>query len=665
MTDQSGRYGSQGDQPWYPGEQPRSQGPYGQPDYLQQYPQGYPQQPDGSYGEQQQFVQQQHQPGMQPGTAQQGYPQQQGVPQGYPQQQGGSYGGQQQFVQQQGVPQGYPQQQGGSYGGQQQFVQQQHQPGMQPGTAQQGYPQQQGVPQGYPQQGVQPQQQFGQRTGLPPQPGMPQQGTPPHGFPVGRQVQQQPGVPQPGHPQPGHPQQQGVPQPQQCPAARAAQPRSAEAVGGPGPDGIDWEAEAAALDNPSAGRRSTAAPDERADEEHEDWAEDGYPDEQDEDASFFSEHDDSREAERKRKEKGKKSGRRNRGACLVVALVLFGGMGGAGWWGYGFYQDHFGPPPDFKGDGSGSVNITVKEGAAGEAIGKTLLDAGVVKSIKAFSAAYEKDPKGRGIQPGVYTLRHQMSAAAALKELVESNGGNALIIPEGLKAADVYTKIDGKLKLAPGTTANVAKDQAGSLGLPGYANNNPEGFLWPTRYSVADGMKPEELLKQMVANAVQKYGDLKLDEAAQKIGLKNAYEVVTEASILQAEGNNSEDFGKMARAISNRLTTNVTQHKLGVDTTLQYSLGRTKLTEQEINDGSNKYNSYINPGLPPTPISNPGQEALDAVLNPTPGDWVFWLAVSPQETKFAATGAEHAKNTQEWCLAKGMKYDSKHVACTS
>nr|WNW36819.1 endolytic transglycosylase MltG [Streptomyces sp. Li-HN-5-13] len=349
----------------------------------------------------------------------------------------------------------------------------------------------------------------------------------------------------------------------------------------------------------------------------------------------------------------------------MVALVLLGGLGGAGWWGYGFYQQHFGPPPDFKGDGTGSVNITVKDGAGGDAIGKALVEAGVVKSIKAFSAAYEKDPRGRGIQPGVYTMKHQMSAAAAFKELVDSNGGNALIIPEGLRASAIYAKIDAKLKLQAGTTANVAKDQAGSLGLPAYANNNPEGFLWPTRYSVADGMKPEDLLKQMVANAVQKYGDLKLDEAAQKLGLKNAYEVVTEASILQAEGNNSEDFGKMARAMSNRLTTNVTQHKLGVDTTLQYSLGRTKLTEQEINDGSNKYNSYINPGLPPTPIGNPGEEALDAVLNPTPGDWVFWLAVSPQETKFAATDAEHAKNTEAWCLGKGMKYDSKHVACTS
>ncbi|MFJ5885652.1 endolytic transglycosylase MltG [Kitasatospora cineracea] len=673
MTDQSGRYGSQGDQPWYPGEQPQPQGPYGQQDYPQQYPQGYPQQQGvppqghpqqgvpqgGSYGGQQQFVQQQP---------------------GYPQQQGGSYGGQQQFVQQQP---GYPQQQGvpqgGSYGGQQQFVQPQpgmQQGGMQQGGIPQGYPQQQGHPQqGVPQGGSYGgqqqfvQQQPGPRQGMPgqqgmAQQGMAQQGTPPHGFPVGQLQGQQPQPQQPGmqqRPVPGRP-GPGGPQ-QQRPAAARPEP-----AGGPGPDGIDWEAEAAALDAPPAGRRGgAAAVDERADREHEDWAdEDEYLDEETaEDESFFSEQDNSREAERKRKEKGKKSGRRNGGACLVVALVLLGGLGGAGWWGYGFYQQHFGPPPDFKGDGTGSVNITVKDGAGGDAIGKALVDAGVVKSIKAFSTAYEKDPRGRGIQPGIYTMKHQMSAAAAFKELVESNGGNALIIPEGLKAVDVYKRIDDKLKLQAGTTAQVAKDQVGSLGLPAYANNNPEGFLWPTRYSVAEGMKPDELLKQMVSNAVQHYNDLKLDEAAQKIGLKNAYEVVTEASILQAEGNNSEDFGKMARAMYNRLTTNVTGHKLGVDTTLQYELGRTKLTDQEINDASHKYNTYLNPGLPPTPIGNPGDEALRAVLDPTPGDWAYWLAVSPTETKFAVTDAEHAKNTEDWCISRGMKYDAKHVVCKS
>ncbi|WP_051731561.1 endolytic transglycosylase MltG [Kitasatospora phosalacinea] len=608
MTDQSGRYGSQGDQPWYPGEQP--QDPYGQQQFVQQPVPGQGQVQGMQGYPQQQFVQQQPVPGQDQGQGQ-------GL-QGYPQQQGGSFGGRQQFAQQ-----GYPQQ-GGSYGGQQQFVQQPV-PGQGPFQGvQQGFPpgQQTAMGQGHPQQGGSygGQQQF---------------------------VQQQPL------------QQQAPQQPVQ--QRTAPQPRS-EPAGGPGPDGIDWEAEAAALDAPpSAGRRAEEAG--RRVEEREDWAEDEYFEEEDGDESFFSGQDGSREAERKRKEKGKKSGRRNGGACLLVALVLLGGVGGAGWWGYGFYQRNFGPPPDFKGTGTGSVNITVKEGAGGDAIGKALLDAGVVKSIKAFSTEYEKDPRGRTIQPGIYTMKHQMSAAEAFKELVESNGGNALIIPEGLKAADIYTKIDGKLKLSPGTTAKVAKEQVGSLGLPGFANNNLEGFLWPARYSVAEGMKPEELLKQMVANAVQKYSDLKLDEGAQKIGLKTAYEVVTEASILQAEGNNSEDFGKIARVLYNRLNTNATQGKLQLDTTLQYKLGRTNFTTAEKDGDKSPYNTYVNKGLPPTPISNPGEDAIQAVLNPAPGDWVYFVAVSNSDTRFAATFDAFKKDVKDYCSAHNQGFDESAGMC--
>ncbi|GAA5018034.1 hypothetical protein GCM10025734_69560 [Kitasatospora paranensis] len=476
----------------------------------------------------------------------------------------------------------------------------------------------------------------------------------------GRQAGQQPGRPGPQ----GGPQQttgqmpsvQGVPR--QQPGAPVPSPRRADPAG-PGPDGIDWEAAAAALDNP-------AGPDAGTEADPEEWAEHGaeddYADEADHD-SFFGEEDTSRDADRKRKEQGKKAGRRNRGACLVVALVLLGATGGAGWWGYGFYQDHFGPPPDYTGKGAGSVHIQIKDGATGSEIGKTLLDAGVVKSIKAFVAAEGKNPKSGGIQPGFYTMARQMAASEAVSFLVDSANGNSLILPEGLKAVDIYDRIDAKLKLPKGTTANVAKTQVNSFGLPAYAQGNLEGFLYPTRYSVGQGMKPEDLLKQMVANAVKRYGDLNLDQGAQKIGLKSGYEVLIEASILQAEGNNSEDFGKMARAMYNRLNTKVTQGKLQLDTTLQYKLGRANFTAAERAGDKSPYNTYVNKGLPPTPISNPGDEAIQAVLNPPPGDWVYWLAFSPTETRFAATGAEHAKNTQEWCVSRGLKFDTATVTC--
>ncbi|GAA1148192.1 hypothetical protein GCM10009664_15060 [Kitasatospora gansuensis] len=378
--------------------------------------------------------------------------------------------------------------------------------------------------------------------------------------------------------------------------------------------------------------------------------------------SFFGEQDDSRSAERNRKEKGKKSGRKNRGACLVVALVLLGGVAGAGWWGYGFYQEHFGPPPDFSGAGTGTVQVEIKPGP-GEQMGRTLLAAGVVKSVEAFTSAFTRNPKAGTIQPGYFTMHHQMSGDEAVKLLVDSAGGDALIVPEGKTAAVTYGMIDDKLKLAKGTTAGVAKAQVATLGLPPYAGGNIEGFLYPTKYSISQGMKPEDLLKQMVATATQHFQALNLDAGAQKAGVKSGYDVLIAASILQAEGNNSTDFGKMARVISNRLNTDTTQHKLGMDTTLQYFLGRTKLTSKEIDDGSTKFNTYVNTGLPPTPISNPGEDALKAMLNPTPGNWAYFIAMSPTETRFSDSYAEHLKSVEENCTAHGQGFDKGRGHC--
>ncbi|MEV0537785.1 endolytic transglycosylase MltG [Kitasatospora sp. NPDC050463] len=483
-----------------------------------------------------------------------------------------------------------------------------------------------------------------------PQPGMPQPGMPQAGMPQAGAVQQ------PGHPQ--VPQQPGGPQP----GGRAARRRQeAEAPAGPGPDGIDWEAEAAALEAGGSPVEAPPAHDEGEWDGHEDdFAEAG----EDEHGGFLGDEDNSREGKKKRKEKGKKSGRRNGGACLLVALVMLGGVAGGGWWGYGFYQDHFGPPPDFTGQGSGSVTVEIKKGAVGAQMGMTLKQAGVVKSVEAFTQACGKNPKCTTIQYGTYTMPKEMSAEAAVTNLVEANGGEKLIVQEGLTAAATYVKIDEKLQLAKGTTADVAKAQVGSLGLPAYANGNIEGFLWPARYSIAEGMKPEDLLKQMIKNAVDRYAGL--DAQAAGIGLKTGYDVVIEASILQAEGNNPEDFAKMAKTIQNRLADKgKIDGKLGMDTTLQYSLGRKVLDKRDINDGSNKYNTYVNAGLPPGPISNPGEAALKAVLNPADGKWLYFIAMDAKTTRFSETDKEFAANVEEYCRAAGQGFDKVAVHCTT
>lgn len=308
------------------------------------------------------------------------------------------------------------------------------------------------------------------------------------------------------------------------------------------------------------------------------------------------------------------------------------------------------------------MQIQIEDGASAGQMAQVLKDADVVKSVGAFNNAYNKANKP--IQPGYYDMQKEMSGDAAVALMISEAGGDSLIIPEGKRASDIYTMIDTKLKLAPGTTAAAEKANVASLGLPSYASGNPEGFLWPTKYSVAPGMNPADLLKQMVSNALAEYSQLNLDTAAPSIGLKNAYDVITEASILQAEGNNVADFGKMARVIQNRLANeNDVHHTLGMDTTLEYGVGSKTLTEAQIDDASNKYNTYINPGLPPTPISNPGEDAIQAVLNPTPGNWLFFLAVSPTETIFSASGDDFKQNVKNYCAQHGRTYNAARQTC--
>jgi UPF0755 protein len=88
---------------------------------------------------------------------------------------------------------------------------------------------------------------------------------------------------------------------------------------------------------------------------------------------------------------------------------------------------------------------------------------------------------------------------------------------------------------------------------------------------------------------------------------------------------------------------------LQMDSTINYALGRStlKTTDKDTKIDS-PYNSYQRMGLPPTPIANPGDEAMTAAINPTPGDWLYFVTVKPGDTRFTADYAEHQRNVAEF-----------------
>ncbi|MER6853350.1 endolytic transglycosylase MltG [Streptomyces flaveolus] len=349
---------------------------------------------------------------------------------------------------------------------------------------------------------------------------------------------------------------------------------------------------------------------------------------------------------------GKQKKGRSGLACLVVCLVLGGGVAGVGYFGLQFYQDRFGAAPDYAGNGNGEkVTVTIPEGAGGATIGQELKRQGVVKSVDAFISAQQSNPNGKSIQDGVYTLQKEMSAASAVQMLLDPKSRSNLIISEGWRNVQVYKKIDEQLGLKTGTTAGVAKSQWKNLGLPAWAMNHGdvkdplEGFLFPSSYPAAKGQKPEDVLRQMVARANERYTELGLASKAESLGLDGPWQLLTVASLVQAEGKTHEDFRKMSEVVYNRLKPDNTETNrlLQFDSTFNYAKGQSNIHigESEINNDKDPYNTYTNTGLPPGPIGNPGDEALQASMDPTDDGWIYFVATDGRnKTEFAKTHDE-------------------------
>ncbi|MET9578276.1 endolytic transglycosylase MltG [Streptomyces massasporeus] len=408
------------------------------------------------------------------------------------------------------------------------------------------------------------------------------------------------------------------------------------------------------------GRRGVAPAQEPAQEAVTDW--DPGPDQGEH--AFFAGGDDDDDGDepgerRGREDKrgrggGKPKKRRSGMACLLVVVLLGGGLAGAGYFGYQFYQDRFGDAPDFAGDGNGQqVSVEIPEGALGYKIGQVLKSAGVVKSVDAFVAAQEDNPNGKGIQDGVYTLQKQMSAASAVELMLSPKSRDNLIIAEGRRNADIYRLIDKRLKVKAGTTAAVAKKDYKQLGLPAWAQNHAdvkdplEGFLYPSSYGVSEGQKPEAVLKQMVKRATATYEKLGVEKKAESLGLEDPWQLVTIASLVQAEGTSHSDFRKMAEVVYNRMKPGnpQTNGMLEFDSTYNYIKNQSKidLSLSELRNYDNPYNTYFHKGLPPGPIDNPGEDAIKGALKPTDDGWYYFISLDGKTSKFTKTNAEHQK----------------------
>ncbi len=312
----------------------------------------------------------------------------------------------------------------------------------------------------------------------------------------------------------------------------------------------------------------------------------------------------------------------------------------------------FGDVPDYTGFGAGSVQVRIDQGDTASDIAAALFEADVVKSERAFRDAATADENSLSIQPGLYELPTQLPAMRALELLLDpqTRVTKIVTIPEGFTEGQILQALAEGTGI-PLVDYQTAANQVESLGLPAYAQGRLEGFLFPSTYTFDPKDEALGILQQLVAQFTTVATGLDLEQRAAQLGV-SPYDIVIIASMIQSESRIDGERPKIARVIYNRLAQSI---PLGVDATTAYDLGKpgTDLTTSDFQIDS-PYNTRLNVGLPPTPISSPGEASLEAALTPVDGNWIYYVLEDTEGNHFFTASAAEFEAAKARCQQRGL-----------
>ncbi len=292
------------------------------------------------------------------------------------------------------------------------------------------------------------------------------------------------------------------------------------------------------------------------------------------------------------------------------------------------------------GEGEGSAErLTVPEGASF----RTATDSLAAHDVVRFPRLFRFYGRVRGVagevKPGTYEFRPRSSWDLVLDDLREGNVVTAtLVIPEGWDTGKIATRTAALTGLPSDSVAGVLLDSASArrYDVPG---PTLEGYLYPATYRFPVGVTLDSVLAQMV----ERYRRVWTPERREKADSMewSEREVVTLASIIEKEAKIQSEMPIMAGVYHNRLRIGMA---LQADPTVQYALGehQQRLLYAHIDSvADNPYNTYRHPGLPPGPIASPSEAAVDAVLNPSDVDFMYFVATPEGGHVFTRSLAEH------------------------
>lgn len=304
---------------------------------------------------------------------------------------------------------------------------------------------------------------------------------------------------------------------------------------------------------------------------------------------------------------------------------------------------------DVRGE---SRPFVITRGETAGQIAQRLEAEGIIRSALAFAFVLYESQKENSLQSGTYQVSPGLTPRDLARVFEKAPGDQVVLrLTEGLRLTEIATAVQKafpKITRDAFLAAAVVGDRKNGVLEGADPTRSLEGFLFPETYFLKPDITAAQIVDTLLAQFEQRVGATLRTAAAQR--KVTVYDLVKLASIVEREARDRSESAAIAGVYQNRLDIGM---KLDADPTIQYAKGNWDELSLDDLKLASPYNTYLNPGLPPTPISNPGEAALTGAAKPAQHDFLYFVA------KADGTGQHAFAKTLEEQEANRVKYGNR------
>ncbi|MBL7686318.1 MAG: endolytic transglycosylase MltG [Deltaproteobacteria bacterium] len=323
------------------------------------------------------------------------------------------------------------------------------------------------------------------------------------------------------------------------------------------------------------------------------------------------------------------------------AIFLFLLLAASGYVAYQFYS--------FPHQGYGPAAILeIKKGMGIAGLTQELKRLGLTSSTRKMDFYLRYKDVASHLKAGEYEFGPNTTPEQIAEKLIKGERlRRMLTIPEGYSLKDIAKLLSEKGWASADAFLKKAQsiDAATKQGLEG---TSLEGYLFPDTYEIPKNVTEDQIIQMMTKN-FKKQMNSDIIQKGQSLGLSR-YQILTLASIIEKETGKAEERPLISSVFHNRLKIGM---PLATDPTVIYGIPNFDGNIRRVDlERDTPYNTYLRPGLPPTPISNPGLKSLQAAVNPTPSEYLYFVSKGDGSHQFSKTLEEHQAAVQQYQIAK-------------